>query len=929
VNPDDVREFIDLLAFEEDDWIEFRAIDPTRERRPERAWFKPSQLADALDWIAVREASRFNVYVGINPRLRKGGSTEDVKCYRTLPVDIDRVKPDGRKHERPATADELGAARLAADAVWKLLKNSGVESPVIFTGNGFLLLVPLPDYDKSWGNDLSAFLAALNARAHSASDGKAEVDLSTVDPPRVIGIPGTRNWKYPDEPRERRFVRTHELDRSEGILDVVSIWVEAEAREFTQNAVDTIPRVPQMGPNGLPAGRVEMDSARGTVLPSDLNVVLRPCFWESARNGAHGFVFNFYLAREIAWNGGDSLTIDEARPLIHRAMKAIEPKYDPKTTDYYIGWTFLKSNTDTCISCRKLKESGMCIGSSCTWQTPTPKPAPEPDREVLAEADLGRGTTAYLTTLGVELVRVFPKGIVQREFPYAWRGFKVIRKYWSREMWLYDAVIDEKEVCGLSFREMKSYLIEHHYHGLRGRDSLTHMLGGVLEGAPDETESLSEVLGFSTEGWQFPGERIFDRREDTMKMAVRRVAEVVMIPVHEDAARAGFRMLYDAVGLPKEEKDIVFAWALAAPFMHAAKSFTKIMPMLVLHGSEDAGKTALAELIVKRIWGVSDGVYSQDAVGTQSRLEGVLASSTFPVAIDDCQDLPRNFTTAILKPHLTGFTRFRRKRGQRLEVDAPLTAPIILNFNRLPELFMDKAARDRILLIEMRVERKCDDWAGTVGRVPHGSVGRWIIELTRSWTVKELKEIIKVPGAERFERAVSVLKLGQYLGRKLGVRLNIESAVEAISKSKEIGTDDLFDMVCHMAIRGLERDGFGEFKPRDWVRQPTVVKNDGGEWGILINTARKQELVRQFEGAIGAKRMPLSELRDWLAVKWPGVKCKVYKIPEFGSARAVFVPTRYIWGINADPRPVMHGAAGGTGAAAAGDEIELGGDWVD
>jgi hypothetical protein len=129
-----------------------------------------------------------NIYIGINPRMREGGTREDVALARCLCADWDEYAPE--------QFDELMKARELPPPTLAVHSGHGLHAY-------WRLSEPLTDLDR-W----EAAQAALIARAKS--------DNKIKDAPRVMRLPG--------------FVNLRDPDKDESDAQCVVIRVNAEAR---------------------------------------------------------------------------------------------------------------------------------------------------------------------------------------------------------------------------------------------------------------------------------------------------------------------------------------------------------------------------------------------------------------------------------------------------------------------------------------------------------------------------------------------------------------------------------------------------------------------------------------------------------------------------------------------------------------------------
>ena len=165
-------ELFSSLIWNPDDLIEVRIL-PKRQR----IYCKANELTNHVDALWELNQDGQNIYVGVNPRIRKGGKTEDVKCFRTFFVDWDGVSLEYISHAYEA---------------------AGVETPtiIIASGHGYHAYWRLKDEavsvsqmdPASWAAYQRGLIAALNS------------DPSIKDPPRIMRLPGFLNTKSDEQP---------------------------------------------------------------------------------------------------------------------------------------------------------------------------------------------------------------------------------------------------------------------------------------------------------------------------------------------------------------------------------------------------------------------------------------------------------------------------------------------------------------------------------------------------------------------------------------------------------------------------------------------------------------------------------------------------------------------------------------------------------
>lgn len=157
------RDFLACL-YESGDLVEVRLLPGKR-----IMFHKVDQLHELDAELGSANAGGENVYIGANPRRRKGGKCADVACARCLFVDIDQAAPKA-------------ALRQIADA--------GLPMPTcaVASGHGlhayWRLAEPMTDL-RTWTTAQKHLIRLLAS------------DKSIHDPPRIMRLPGFVNHKHP------------------------------------------------------------------------------------------------------------------------------------------------------------------------------------------------------------------------------------------------------------------------------------------------------------------------------------------------------------------------------------------------------------------------------------------------------------------------------------------------------------------------------------------------------------------------------------------------------------------------------------------------------------------------------------------------------------------------------------------------------------
>jgi hypothetical protein len=219
-----MQRFLEILSAPRVGCLELRVLRAAFDRRglivrgdQEGSNFGGSTLAGWFDDPArlVAQARRLrgvSGYVSINPvradllarsdhrlaRMRHTTRDADIVCLRWLYLDIDPVRPP----EISSTDSELAAAVCRRDAILGDHPALGASALWGRSGNGGWILVRLPDYPND-SSHRTLVAEAVGTIARAYSDQAVVIDTSTVNPARLIGLPGTRKAKgspRPDRP---------------------------------------------------------------------------------------------------------------------------------------------------------------------------------------------------------------------------------------------------------------------------------------------------------------------------------------------------------------------------------------------------------------------------------------------------------------------------------------------------------------------------------------------------------------------------------------------------------------------------------------------------------------------------------------------------------------------------------------------------------
>lgn len=163
---------------------------------------KITDLAGQLQFANEADGSRQNIYIGVNPRKRKGGEAKDVALARVLVADFDHCSPE-------QTSEQIKKAKLPE------------PSMIVDSGHGthayWRLAEPMSDLGL-WTRAQKQLIKLLGS------------DPVIHDPPRILRLPGFYNVK--NEPVPCVVVSTNRVSYTHAaIVGLEETWPAVEQRE--------------------------------------------------------------------------------------------------------------------------------------------------------------------------------------------------------------------------------------------------------------------------------------------------------------------------------------------------------------------------------------------------------------------------------------------------------------------------------------------------------------------------------------------------------------------------------------------------------------------------------------------------------------------------------------------------------------------------
>jgi len=198
---------------------EIRILDPKKKKIP-KSIFVHSE--DEFVEVCKQYNGKFNLYIGINEREKRGTRKKDVISTKTLVIDIDAKRQNPKQ---AATEEENKKAEIICNKILEAIKKTNQPLPIkIHSGNGFQLWFAIPEIkiDNNNREEIEEKTQLFQDRIIEIFDEENSID-KIGDLPRIIKIWGTLNIKG-DNSKERPF----------RIAKVIGDWHRIENLELRQ-----------------------------------------------------------------------------------------------------------------------------------------------------------------------------------------------------------------------------------------------------------------------------------------------------------------------------------------------------------------------------------------------------------------------------------------------------------------------------------------------------------------------------------------------------------------------------------------------------------------------------------------------------------------------------------------------------------------------
>ncbi len=491
---------------------------------------------------------------------------------------------------------------------------------------------------------------------------------------------------------------------------------------------------------------------------------------------------------------------------------------------------------------------------------------------------------------------------------YQWNYFKIFAKFHLSigSGFFYSIYLNGIHHEAITLKEMRKLLEVECYQADKGKNNITIVLNQYCNSLEDSSHLVKKGMGFFDEGWVLPGLHIFNFREGNQKNIYENIKKMMKLNVDNNIAKRQFRRIYECTTI--SNKDYVFAWNLAAPFMTYIKQKKKSAPFLSMGGEADVGKSAIGLFFAKNFWGSQTDVVLSST--STSNMKGRMSASTFPLILDEAEFFTKSFIND-LKSHATTMSPFRRKKGQDLDVDSYLLAPLMLTYNRTPEMFELPEIRTRDLDLEIVLYENTTgyDWDEETDKYPIGYFGKYIISKTMNWTGKDIMALLNKMDDQglRTKRAqiiAKLLSLGKWFAKEyFGLELNISNLPTLIRKTQMINVTRYLELLRIYSRESFKKKNMLRYSGPKWISSDPIyseIKHVNGEvqYGMLVDINIKNEILSNVMDYSSAKRRNLTNLYNILRAIYPNMIEPKTFTHKGAQVHALFVPSVLILGIN-------------------------------
>ncbi|MBD3194618.1 MAG: hypothetical protein GF317_06145 [Candidatus Lokiarchaeota archaeon] len=358
-------------------------------------------------------------------------------------------------------------------------------------------------------------------------------------------------------------------------------------------------------------------------------------------------------------------------------------------------------------------------------------------------------------------------------------SFELIHKtkYYGRDYFSYKfrGDIYNTQSRTLILMEVRNFM----YGGERGKDIIKKVINEL--GDELEYKQCKQTLGFDN-GWVLPC--LEDKKDykilvytDIQRRIYNNCTEILeeYSPQDIQLIKKKLERFLDITQIDKKKQAIIIGWAIGSVFKLPLLKYFKFFPGLLLQGDKQSGKTYFCNFFVVDFFGAWKKFLSGGTIKTEARCEDILATSTFPVHLDELEYVKYS-VIEILKATLTGVHDYVRKLNLIEEICKPEISPFCITTNEPPKPFLDPALNSKMLILNFNSDEQIEDdseWIELYNELHEIKLFSFIYEYTKDWKNEDVKDYIKdimekqkqFKHNSRLNKKYMVVKFGLYLFR--------------------------------------------------------------------------------------------------------------------------------------------------------------------
>jgi hypothetical protein len=374
----------------------------------------------------------------------------------------------------------------------------------------------------------------------------------------------------------------------------------------------------------------------------------------------------------------------------------------------------------------------------------------------------------------------------------------------------------------LIFTELKHFT----YGGIAGGDVLKYYFELMNEKL--EYKECKPILGFD-DGWVLPFLEYNDTNDykilsitDLQRKAYNNCKTIVK-EYDDDQKEKLCELLKDFILTTQMHKDkiaTIIGWSIASVFKLSFLRYYGLFPGLMLQGDKQSGKTYFASMFTTHFFKAWNTYLSGATIKSEARCEDILATSTFPVHLDELEYVKYSIIE-ILKSTLTGIHDYVRKLNVINNISKPEIAPFCITTNQAPRPFLDPALNSKMIMLNYTSEEQIVDdpkWMLMFDKLKNEHMFSLLYEHTKHWTHKDIIKVIRgvepdIIGADnnsRLKKKHVVVKFGLKLFNDIfGIDLDKWYDYELVESGERLISADLLNVFvtfCNNAMHYNDND---------------------------------------------------------------------------------------------------------------------------